>query len=141
MRRLLIMVSMASVAALLLAGCGAVGVLSTEEYLDNIRLSGVELDALEPGLYEGSYTISTPPGVMVANRTARVRVLVETDGDRRRIAEITYLEPEQFAQDAAFLRLADRVIAAGDVRVDRVSGASYSGVAVLKAIEGALSNR
>jgi uncharacterized protein with FMN-binding domain len=102
-----------------LTGCGGL------ESIDALRVEDVDLTAVRDGRYRGSQS-NFPV-------TARVRMTVQGG----RITEIELLRhfhgPGHGADD-----IVGRVLAQQSLRVDAVSGASYSSKVVLKAMENAL---
>ena len=121
-------------AAIPLGGCSGIAALDPQEFVRNVDLRNPDLLQVTDGSYKGEYTISAPPGTVVVNRTAEVLVHIEDAAYR----EVTIRSPRRLKDSSDFSRLADRVVQRGTLKVDTVSGATYSSLAVLKAIEKAV---
>ena len=116
-----------------LSGCGGIAALDPDEFVQNVRPQDPKLSSVSDGEYQAEYRIAVPPGVAVLHRRAKVRVVVADGG----FTEITILSPDRLKKSDDFDSLAERVVETDSLAVDTVSGATYSSLAVLKAIEKA----
>lgn len=119
----------------LLFSCGGVSLFTGDEFLSRVYLTDPDLSALSSGTYPGVYTITPPPGITVANREAAVEVVIEDSGPDKVYGEIRIIKPEQYREDPRFLAMINTIITGNSLQVDQVSGASFSSMAVLKAVE------
>jgi len=85
-------------------------------------------------VYEASYDIRPPAGVMAANKHVRVRVTVAGG----RYDRIELVEPSSLVSNRTFAALADRVVESQRLSVDAISSATITSMAVLKAVQGAV---
>ncbi|SDY75009.1 FMN-binding domain-containing protein [Tindallia californiensis] len=92
--------------------------------VDAIQLLGIQLDAVEDGIYYGE-----KDALMV-----KAEVMVKVEGQK--IRDIT-LEHTHGRGEAAEV-LADKVIEKQDTAIDTISGATASSKVILKSIENAL---
>ena len=116
-----------------LSGCGGIAAVGSNEFVQNVRLQDPQLSSISDGEYQAEYRIAVPPGVAVLHRKAKVRVVV-ADGS---FTDVTILSPDRLEKSDDFESLAERVVETDSLAVDTVSGATYSSLAVLKAIEKA----
>lgn len=89
------------------------------------EISDVDLDAAEDGVYIGSYSaypVSAQVRVTIKNHTIKEIELLKHDNGQGQGAEI----------------IPEKVIEAQSLKVDSVSGATYSSKVILKAIQDAL---
>ena len=103
-----------------LAGCSGI------EEIEKLTVGDVPVSAVRDGTYQGSQR-NFPV-------TAKVEVTVQ-DGRITGIELLRHFHGPDHGADA----ILDRVIANQSVRVDAVTGATYSSKVVLKAIESALA--
>ncbi len=115
-------------------GCSGIAALDPEEFAENVALRNPDLSQVGSGSYSGEYTISVPPGTVVVHRSVEVRVHLE-DGLYR---EITIRSPKRLRDSSDFSRLTGRVVEQQTLEVDTVSGATFSSLAMLKAVEQAV---
>ena len=113
-----------------LSGCGGIAAVDPNEFVRNVRLQDPQLSSISDGEYQAEYRIAVPPGVAVLHRKAKVRVVV-ADGS---FTDVTILSPDRLKSSDDFESLAERVVETDSLAVDTVSGATYSSLAVLKAI-------
>jgi uncharacterized protein with FMN-binding domain len=122
-----------------LAGCGALPAAQTREYLDSIPLRDLPTlaAAKADGTYRGSYTIALPPGAIAVYRTVSVEVTVVGGV----VTGITFISPTQLDSRTNFSQtIIPQVVGPPQtLKVDGVSGASFSSKAFVKAVENALS--
>ena len=117
----------ALIVAVVIAGVIAFSVISKNlEELVDTRIAEVDLSAVEDGVYTGSYG-SLPV-------TAEVEVTVSGGV----ITDITVLE-HSHGPDRGADAIADEVLEEQSLKVDAISGATYSSKVILKAIEDALA--
>ena len=109
----------------------ALGAIITKIMLGNLKqlaaleISDVDLAAAEDGIYIGSYSsfpVSAEVKVIIKNHLIVDIELLKHDNDRGQGAEI----------------IPENVVEAQSLKVDSVSGATYSSKAILKAIQNAL---
>ena len=121
------------VIALLVVSVGIVGFVvlksieSNYEELVNTTLSDIDLNKIPDGSYFGSFS-SFPVA-------AEVKVVVRN----HEIVEVIILKHNHGRGSEAEV-VSERVVASQTLRVDTVSGATYSSIVILKAIEDALAD-
>ncbi len=120
---------------LVLAGCTALSAIDPSTFLKNIVIKDVSLASLPDNTYEGQYTIPMPPGQYAMNR--HFDVLVKVAGGA--YDAITIKDPSSLDSDANFVAFKARIISSQSLLVDGVSGATYSSVAMAKAVEAAVT--
>lgn len=112
---------------LLVCACGAGFVLLGKEKTIAAPLTGVSLDTVADGTYEGSY------------RAFRWSNTVSVTVKDHRIVAIEQIKPQALAKPETILALIDRVLEAQNTNVDTVSGATADKKAFLSAVENALN--
>jgi uncharacterized protein with FMN-binding domain len=115
----------------LLAGC----TVNKGDLARRVDLHDVDLGKVPDGVYSGSYTITPPPPAMAANKSVEVRVTVA--GGKYR--QIELVKPPQLAGSKSFDGLFSRVKDTQRLSVDAISSATITSVAILKAIQEAVS--
>ena len=95
-------------------------------------LRHVETAEIPNGTYEAEYKVVAPFGTFVANK--RFAVAVELSGGS--IRAVSIVEPEEMTD--AFPELEERVLREQTTALDALSGATWSKIAYLKAVESAL---
>lgn len=95
--------------------------------LVNIPISEVDLSKIDDGVYKGSY------------KSFPIAAEVEVTVKDHAIKQIDLIKHEN-GQGAKAEIIPDRVVGAQSLKVDTVSGATYSSKVILKAIENALIN-
>ncbi len=134
----------AAALCLITVSCGAISAMSPEAYLGSVGAASIDLSALPAGAYTGDYTLALPPGMFAKNRHFNVTVTV----DSAAAVHVTINSPAslQALGDEATQELNDniqdmigRIEAAGAIPVDGVSGATCTSMALLKAIETAVT--
>lgn len=100
---------------------------SNLEALNNLTIEEVDLNSIEDGTYEGNYG-SFP-----------VSAMVEVTVKNHRITEVELVDHSNGKGLPAEV-LPEKVVESQCVKVDTVSGATYSSRVILKAIETALVN-
>ncbi|HOX30854.1 MAG TPA: FMN-binding protein [Spirochaetales bacterium] len=122
-------------AAALVSGCVGPAAVSIGDYAESIPISSPS--GYADGVHRGSYELALPPGALAMTRSWTVEVTVAGG----MITGIEAIEPRKFGEDGDFVpRLAARIVAAGSPAVDAISGATFSSVAFMKAVEDALLN-
>ena len=112
---------------LVVCACGAGFVLLGKEKTIAAPLSGVSLDSVADGTYEGSY------------RAFRWSNTVSVTVKDHRIVAIEQIKPQVLATPETISSLIDSVLAAQNTNVDTVSGATADTKAFLSAVEDALN--
>lgn len=100
---------------------------SNLEALNNLTIEEVDLNSIEDGTYEGSYG-SFP-----------VSAIVEVTVKDHRMTEIKLVDHSNGQGQPAEV-LPEKVVESQSVKVEAISGATYSSRVILKAIETALKN-
>ena len=100
---------------------------SNLEALNNMTIEEVDLNTIEDGIYEGSY------GSFPVSATVEVTV------KNHRITEVELVDHSNGQGQPAEV-LPEKVVDSQSVKVDAISGATYSSRVILKAIETALAN-
>lgn len=118
--------------------CGPT-LVSGDEYADRLSRDLPDLAALAPGEYSGAYTVALPPGAVAMSRRSEVLVTIGDESGVRGIRGIKIVVPESYPDDGFLTEIVVRVMDAQSLDVDVVSGATYSSLAFLKAVENALS--
>jgi uncharacterized protein with FMN-binding domain len=118
----------------MLAGCAATGVIEGDDLAKNLSVRKDSFASVPDGLYKGTGTTGVPAGTVVAYRKVSVTVRVVSGA----VADIEITEPKALDKEEKLATLEKRVIAKNGLDVDVVSGATYSGMAYLKAIEKAV---
>jgi uncharacterized protein with FMN-binding domain len=122
-----------------LMGCKNLSTAEIKAYLDGIPVTTPDLSAKPDGVYEGSYTMAMPPGVIAVYHSISVAVTVKAG----RIESIAITKPRQLSDDEIYNVMVagpSGIIAKQSLDVDAISGASFSLKALLKAVEDALSH-
>lgn len=101
-----------------------------------VDLHDVDLSKVADGVYQGAYTIKPPFPEMAANKSVEVRVTV-TGG---KYAKFEMVKPPALAGASSFEGLFSRVKDTQHLSVDAISSATITSVAVLKAIQVAVSS-
>lgn len=117
----------------ILAGCAATGVIAGDDLAKNTSVRKDSFASVPDGVYKGTGTTGVPAGTVVAYRNVSVSVRVVSGA----VTDITITEPKELDKEEKLATLERRVIAENGLDVDVVSGATYSGMAYLKAIEKA----
>lgn len=119
--------------ALMIILLSILGVLSAKTYIESnleklsdLIISEVALTKLQDGIYTGSY------------KAFPVEAEVKVTIDKNKIKEIELVKHLN-GQGAAAEILPQKVVEAQSLKVDIVSGATYSSKVILKAIENALA--
>jgi uncharacterized protein with FMN-binding domain len=123
-----------ALAATLFGGCAATGVINPTEEATNTKLDRRPFGPLDDGIYQGAATVIPPVGTIVMGGTIAVSVTVSN-------GEITAIKreyPEDMSMLPGFEELPARIIDKGSLDVDGISGATYSSMAFLKAVEKAV---
>ena len=115
----------------LLAGCA----VNKADLVRCVDLHDVDLSKVPDGVYTGSYTINPPPPAMAANKSVEVRVTVAGG----KYTQIELVKPPQLAGSKSFDGLFSRVKDTQRLSVDAISSATLTSMAVLKAIQEAVS--
>jgi uncharacterized protein with FMN-binding domain len=115
-------------------GCSCISPIGTEDFINSIPLTDPDLSSVSDGTYKGSYTVVPPCGVFVLFRTITVDVHIEA----RSYEEID-IEQSLVDEDPEWISFRQRIIDEQSLQVDGVTGASYSTIAMKKAIEKAVS--
>jgi uncharacterized protein with FMN-binding domain len=123
-----------AIVATALGGCAVTGVINPTEEVTNTKIDAQPFGALADGTYRGSATVMPPAGTIVMGRTVSVAVTV-TNGT---VAEIKVESPSDMNMIVGFDQLPKRVVEKGSLNVDCISGATYSSIAFLKAVEKAV---
>ncbi|MBN2049538.1 MAG: FMN-binding protein [Spirochaetales bacterium] len=123
----ILLVILIILAAIIIAGTVTVKKLAggLENFLAEVVIEPVDLKNLADGTYPGK----TDAGI--------IQVKLEVDVKDHRITDIRLLEHRN-GQGGDAEELIPRIIAEQRVDVDTVSGATYSSLAILDAVEGAL---
>lgn len=95
------------------------------EQLTTTEISDIDLSTIQDGIYEGSYKVLP------------VSVKLEVTIDNKKITSIDIIDHINGQGKPAEI-ITDRVIEAQSLDVDIISGATYSSVVILKAIENAM---
>lgn len=119
---------------LVLAGCAGLSPAELDAFLAEIPAEIPDLSTVEDGEYEAAYRIRPPRGEVAFLRNVAVRVVVS----QHELQRIDITDPRALAKDPEFADYSDRVVEAGSLEVDGVSGATYSSKAFAKAVESAL---
>ena len=124
-------------AAILLATAGLLASCSVDKaaLARKANLQDVDLGKVPDGVYVGSYTIRPPAGAMAANKSVEVKVTVAGG----KYADIELTKPPSLSKSASFVSLLSRVKDTQHLSVDAISSATITSVAVLKAIQEAVS--
>lgn len=104
--------------------------LSIEANLENLadkEISNVDLSKVRDGVYTGSYKMFP------------IDVEVEVTVSKHRISEIKLIKHNNGQGKSAEV-IPDRVVEAQTLEVDIVTGATYSSIVILKAIENAIES-
>jgi uncharacterized protein with FMN-binding domain len=96
----------------------------------------VDVSKVPDGIYVGSYSITPPAGAMAGNKSVEVRVTVA--GGKYTNFEV--LKPKQLAKSQPFPVLFSRVKETQHLSVDAITGATITSMAILKAIQAAVSS-
>ena len=129
---------------LAMTACSVVSAFSPQAYLDSVGLKSIDLAAVTPGAYTGDYTLALPPDVFAKNRHFNVTVTITGALD----VAITVNEPASLSSWNAsateeannnLRALLGRIEAAMAIPVDGTSGATYTSMALMKAVEKAVA--
>ena len=131
MKALALRAAMLVVIAALLGSCA----VNKADLARRVDLHDVDLGKVPDGTYTGAYTITPPPPAMAANKSVEVRVTVAGG----KYTKIELVKPPQLAGSKSFAGLLSRVEDAQRLSVDAITSATITSVAVLKAIEVAVS--
>lgn len=104
--------------------------LSIEANLENLadkEISNIDLSKVRDGVYTGSYKMFP------------IDVEVEVTVSKHRISEIKLIKHNNGQGKSAEV-IPDRVVEAQTLEVDIVTGATYSSIVILKAIENAIES-
>lgn len=96
--------------------------------LKNTQILTIDLSEIEDGTYSGSYS-KTPV-------SAEVRVTVKNHA----ITEIIIVKHDN-GKGGAAETITDRIIQSQSLEVDTVTGATFSSLVIIKAVENALTNK
>lgn len=119
----------------ILSSCApASGIVSTEDLISNVSINTAPFPAKPDGIYKAEYTVPVPSGVIAAFHTASVKVRYAGG----RVSEVLIVEPDVLVKEEKFIALRNDIAAANSLNVDLVSGASYTSLAILKAVEKAV---
>ena len=129
--RLVIGVLFVATVSLVLSACK----VDKAAFAKQVGLEDVSLASVPDGAYEASYDIQPPAGVMAANKHVRVRVTVASG----RYRKIELLEPASLSSNKTFTALTARVVESQKLSVDAISSATVTSMAVLKAVQGAVT--
>jgi FMN-binding domain. len=127
-----------------IAGCPSPGALNLQGYMSGLGITSVNLGTLSPGSYTGDYVLALPPGTIAMNRHFNVTVTIGSEGEVgvKINKPSPFLAPGPQAQKKMsdkFQALIGRITDAKAVPVDVVSGATYSSIALLMAVEKAVA--
>ena len=100
---------------------------SNLERLQDLEIANVDLTEVVDGTYTGSYKVFPI--------TAEVKVIVKN----HQITAVELLK-HQSGQGAPADKILDQIIEAQTLKVDVISGATYSSKIILKAVENSLNN-
>ncbi len=100
---------------------------SNLERLQDLEIANVDLTEVVDGTYTGSYKVFPI--------TAEVKVIVKN----HQITGVELLK-HQSGQGAPADKILDQIIEAQTLKVDVISGATYSSKIILKAVENSLNN-
>ncbi len=121
--------------ALSISACAAPGFITPGDAILNIPRPTGPISPLPDGSYEGTYTVAVPTGIPVMFRAISAKVEY-ANGELR---SVTVEKPMALSSDARFVAMGAAIVAQGALNVDLVSGASFSSVAFLKAVELAVT--
>jgi uncharacterized protein with FMN-binding domain len=124
-------VVLAAVAALL-GSC----VVNKANLARRVDLQDVDLSKVPDGVYQGAYTIHPPFPETAANKSVEVRVTVAGG----KYTKIELIKPPALAGASSFEGLFTRVKNTQHLSVDAITSATISSVAILKAIQVAVSS-
>lgn len=115
--------------------CAVVGVAGPEDIAETVEPRTDPFPARADGEYAGSCRIAVPSGTPVAYPYAEVSVSYREG----RVVRIEMDRPEALAGDDRFRELGDDVVEQNTLEgADCVSGATFSSLAFLKAVEQAV---
>jgi uncharacterized protein with FMN-binding domain len=117
----------------LLASC----VVNKADLIKRVDLHDVDLSKVPDGVYVGAYTINPPFPETAANKSAEVRVTVAGG----KYTQIELIKPPQLSGSGSFAPLLANVKNTQRLSVDAVTSATITSVAILKAIQTAVSSR
>lgn len=100
-----------------------------------VALHNVDLTSVPDGVYEGSYTVAVPQGVMAAGKSVKVRVTVANG----KFEKIQVLDPTAMSGARPIRELLSRVTTDQRLSPDAVTSATVSSIAVLRAIQEAVT--
>lgn len=118
----------------LCAGCAATGVITADDISENLTVRTDSFSSVPDGTYEGTGTAGVPSGsIAVMNK---VSVSVRIAGGT--VQDITITAPDELDTVSDFTTLEKSIIDADSLDVDVISGATFSSIAYIKAIEKAV---
>lgn len=117
------------------ASCAGLTPLEVEEYLSAVPAQLPDLSTVADGTYSGAYRIRPPSGEIAFLQN----VAVVVDVFRHSLSCVSVESPAALVDDPEFAAYAQRIVSAGSLDVDGVTGATYSSKAFAKAIEIALT--
>jgi uncharacterized protein with FMN-binding domain len=118
----------------LYTGCAATGVITADDISDNLAVRPDSFRSIPDGTYTGTGTTGVPSGsIAVMNK---VSVSVRIAGGT--VQDITITAPDELDTVSDFTTLKKSIIDAESLDVDVISGATYSSIAYIKAIEKAV---
>jgi uncharacterized protein with FMN-binding domain len=132
MRRTLLRVVMLAAVVGLLGSC----VVNKARLATRVDLQDVDLGKVADGIYQGAYTIHPPFPETAANRSVEVRVTVSGG----KYTRIDLIKPPALAGASSFEGMFTRVKNTQHLSVDAITSATISSVAILKAIQIAVSS-
>jgi uncharacterized protein with FMN-binding domain len=122
-------------ALLALSALVAACTVDKEALARQVGLHNVDLTSVPDGVYEGAYTVDLPKGVMAAGKSVRVRVTVSN----AKFEKIEVLDPISMSGAGPIRELLSRVTADQRLSPDAITSATVSSIAVLRAIQEAVS--
>lgn len=125
----------AAAVVMAIAGCAGLSPAEVDTFLSSIPTEIPDLSGVADGTYEGDYRIDPPRGATAVFKHVAVAVTVSSHA----LQGIEIIDPRALGDDEDFATYAARVVTAGSLDVDGVSGATYSSKAFAKAVELALS--
>jgi uncharacterized protein with FMN-binding domain len=125
-------------AVMLAAVVGLLGscVVNKANLAKRVNLQDVDLSKVADGVYQGAYTIHPPFPETAANKDVEVRVTVSGG----KYTNIELLRPPALTGASSFEGLFTRVKNTQHLSVDAITSATISSVAILKAIQVAVSS-
>lgn len=123
----ILLIILVILAVIIIAGAVTVKKLAggLEDFLADVIIEPVDLDGIADGTYRGR------------SEAGIIQVELEVDVQDRRITDIRILKHRN-GKGSEAEKLVPQIIAEQRVDVDTISGATYSSLAILDAVEGAL---